>query len=209
MGWFPFFQDLTGRKGLIIGGGTVALRKTEKLLPFGPSLTVVAPELRAEFETLAVTRERRPFMDRDIHGDLAFVIAASGDPAVNRRAAELCGGLGIPVNVADAPELCTFLFPALVTRDRLTVGITTGGASPSASAWIRGAIEEALPENLEEILAWMELQRAWVKENVPREARAACLRQLFAACLEEKNSITEARRDAVVRMEMEHYGNEE
>ena len=44
MAYFPFFVDLTGRTGLLVGGGTVALRKAEKLLPYGPALTVVAPE---------------------------------------------------------------------------------------------------------------------------------------------------------------------
>ncbi len=45
MGYFPFFMDLEGREGLILGGGAVALRKVRKLLPYGPRLTVAAPEI--------------------------------------------------------------------------------------------------------------------------------------------------------------------
>ena len=52
MAYFPFFVDLSGSRGLIVGGGAVALRKVQKLLPYGPELTVVAPELRREFEEL-------------------------------------------------------------------------------------------------------------------------------------------------------------
>lgn len=42
MGYFPFFVDLEGREGLVVGGGAVALRKLQKLLPYGPRLTVAA-----------------------------------------------------------------------------------------------------------------------------------------------------------------------
>ena len=30
MGWFPFFIQLEGARGLLVGGGRVALRKAEK-----------------------------------------------------------------------------------------------------------------------------------------------------------------------------------
>ena len=54
MAYFPFFVDLEGQRGLIVGGGTVALRKAEKLLPYGPALTVVAPEPVSELAALPV-----------------------------------------------------------------------------------------------------------------------------------------------------------
>lgn len=208
MAFFPFFRDIAGKKGLIVGGGSVALRKAEKLQPFGPQLIVAAPEIRPEFSGLGAELRLRPFCDSDISDDLAFVIAACDNREVNRRVHALCVQKNIPVNVADAPELCTFLFPALVTRGKMTIGITTGGASPSASAWVRGSLEEALPEGLEEILLWMEEQRKTVKKTVPPEKRAACLRRLFAACLEEKKIISDDRADRIIGMEMENYGNE-
>ena len=43
MGHFPFFMEIGGKKGVILGGGRVAARKVEKLLPFGPVLTCIAP----------------------------------------------------------------------------------------------------------------------------------------------------------------------
>ena len=42
MGYFPFFIDLAGRAGLVVGGGSTALRKLEKLKPYGPALTAAA-----------------------------------------------------------------------------------------------------------------------------------------------------------------------
>ena len=69
MAYFPFFVDLSGQRGLIVGGGTVALRKAEKLLPYGPELTVVAPEPIQALTALPVTLERRRFRETDLEGD--------------------------------------------------------------------------------------------------------------------------------------------
>ena len=33
MAYFPLFVELQGRRALIVGGGRLALRKAEKLLP--------------------------------------------------------------------------------------------------------------------------------------------------------------------------------
>ena len=40
---FPMFVDLNGKNVLVVGGGAVALRKIQKLRPFGASISVVAP----------------------------------------------------------------------------------------------------------------------------------------------------------------------
>ena len=43
--YFPMFIKLEGRRGLIIGGGMVALRKIEKIAPYGAALRVIAPQM--------------------------------------------------------------------------------------------------------------------------------------------------------------------
>lgn len=52
MGYFPFFADIAGKEFLIVGAGRTALGKAEKLLPFEPEITVVAPQICPEFEKL-------------------------------------------------------------------------------------------------------------------------------------------------------------
>ena len=184
MPYFPIFLDLSGRRVLIVGGGGVALRKAEKLLPYGPALTVVAPSLLPGFEALPqATLLRRPFSPEDLRG-CALVLAATDQPALNREISALCARAGIPVNVADDRDACSFLFPALVRRGAVSVGISTGGASPAAAAWLRGEIEALLPPALEDILPWLEAQRAPLKARLPREEqRSAVLKRLFSACL--------------------------
>lgn len=62
MGHFPFFMEIGGKKGVILGGGRVAARKVEKLLPFGPVLTCIAPAIEEELEQLSRSGEALTFV---------------------------------------------------------------------------------------------------------------------------------------------------
>ena len=189
MAYFPFFVDLSGQKGLIVGGGTVALRKAEKLLPYGPELTVVAPEPIPALTALPVTLERRRFRETDLEG-AGFVIAATDDREENHRISALCRGQNVPVNAVDDREACSFLFPALVRRGDLSVGISTGGSSPAAAAWVRRTLEDQLPPSLEPILVWLEEQRAIWRDSLPQPGRGDWFTQLFSAALEAGRPLT-------------------
>ena len=193
MAYFPFFVHLEDKRGLVVGGGAVALRKAEKLLPYGPRLTAVAPEFRPEFRELqGVELLRRPFEQTDLK-DCDFAVVATDDRALNRDAAELCKERRIPVNVADSREDSTFLFPALLRRGELSVGVSASGASPAAAAWVRDRFAQALPENLEEILEFLEDVREPLRQAVPDgETRRRLLASLAVACMEAGRPLTEA-----------------
>lgn len=186
MSYFPFFIQLQDAPGLIVGGGAVALRKVEKLLPYGPRLTVVAPEIVPELAAMPGIRLlRRAFQPED-RENMTFVIAASDDKELNHEVARLCREQGIPVNVVDDKQACSFLFPALVKRGELSVGISTGGSSPSAAVWLKEQIDTLMPEGLEDILVWLEEQRPLLKARCPEERlRAKAFAKMFAVCLEK------------------------
>ena len=201
MGWFPFFVQLEGARGLLVGGGRVALRKAEKLLPFGVQLTVVAPCFCPPLAALpGLTLCRRAFADSDLSPAPDFVIAATGDRALDRRIAALCRARRILVNVVDDPAACGFYFPALVQRGRLCIGISTGGASPTAAAWLRQKIEALLPPGFDGILDRLASRREAVKAEGGSEAkRAERLQQAFAlelAAAEAPHAPAAARENA-------------
>lgn len=183
MGYFPFFMELDRQEGLIVGGGAVALRKVQKLLPYGPHLTVAAPELLPELSDIpGLNLLRRPFGPDLLEGKF-FVIAATDDLALNRCVAAACRQRRIPVNAVDDREACTFLFPALIKQGDLSVGISTGGTSPSAAVYLKEQISALLPAGFGELLAELDALRPAVKAALPEEARAAAFSQLFAARL--------------------------
>jgi siroheme synthase-like protein len=185
MAFFPFFVDLAGKPGLIVGGGTIALHKIKKLLPYGPSLTVVAPEILPEITSLPnVTCLARAFREEDLDDFPAFVVAGTDDHPLNHRISALCQARSIPVNVVDEPELCTFVFPALVQRGPLSVGISTSGTSPTAAIWVKEQLQDLIPDCMEDLLDWLYQLRPQLRPILPRERdRAKALKVLFQAAL--------------------------
>lgn len=199
MGYFPFFVDIAGKNGVIVGGGKVAVRKVEKLLPFGPRLTVIAPEIeecirtQGEFTHESTSRlhlAEREFAATDLDS-ADFVIAATDDESLNGRISDYCRENRIPVNVVDDREKCSFFFPALVREGDLTIGISTGGKSPLAASWVRRKISEALPPGIGDVIDLMGQIRPQVMAlGMPEAERKDRLERMFLYCVEREGNVT-------------------
>ena len=196
---FPLFIDLNDKTVLVVGGGPVAARKARVLLDYGPRVLVCAPRFVPELEQLSGAELlRQPFVPDLLEG-VSLAIAATDDRALNRTVAQLCRKRAIPVNVADSREESTFLFPAVVRRGRLSVGISTGGASPAAAAHVRRTLEEQLPESLEPILDWLEDQRKKGKDTLPPSRRRSWFSRLLSAALERGRPLTFQETETLLR----------
>lgn len=184
MSYFPFFTDIEGADALIVGGGKVALRKVQKLLPYGPRITVAAPEFSDELEKLeGISLIRSPFEDGMLE-NRRFVIAATDSAELNGHISELCHSMRIPVNVVDDKDKCSFIFPSLIKNGELSIGISTGGASPSAAIYMRDQIEQLIPENIGSIIEFLDSLRPFIRRTLPTEAeRAAIYKKMFAGCM--------------------------
>lgn len=179
MAYFPFFIDLSGRKCLIVGGGKVAARKLKKLSGFGADITLVAPEICEEVHTEGAELIRRGFRDTDLDGAF-LVIAATNDRQLNHRIYTLCTERGILVNTVDDIENCGFIFPALVHREDITVGISTGGKCPAMAKYLRRTIEEQVDEKLLSCAETLSRYRPVIKAMfVTERARAAAMGSLL------------------------------
>lgn len=192
MGYFPFFIDIQDQAGLIVGGGRIAAHKIQKLRPFGPKLTVIAPVIQQNLlEDESLICLEREFTDSDIEGK-TFVIAASDDRGLNAHISRICREKAVPVNTVDDKENCTFLFPALVKEGKLTVGISTAGASPQVAATMRSKIARELPNRMESILDYLEDIRETARQQIPDEtSRAAFLKETASFCIEQNRPLSE------------------
>lgn len=219
MAYFPFYMDITGKKGVIAGGGRTALHKIGRLLPFSPQLIVIAPEILPEIRLMeqneetagsrgrlcAVTCLCRRIEETDLQ-DAAFVIAATDDEDTNSRVSRLCREKGIPVNVVDDKEKCSFIFPALVKKGMLTIAVSTEGASPHAAALLRRKIEAGLPGQIEEILDFLADLRSRAKEQISDPGcRAEFLKEMAQLCLEQEGMIDEETVQARIRAYRDLY----
>ena len=152
---FPLFIDLKEKKVLVVGGGQIALGKIQVLLSFEPDLRVVSPEACETLQGLMLEQSIPWFQRRYAPSDLvdvAMVIAATSDSEVNRQIYEDCRSLGILINVVDEPELCQFIFPSIVRRGELVIGISTSGHYPALSKAIRKQLEAQFPAEYEALL---------------------------------------------------------
>ena len=142
---FPLFIDVAGKRAVIIGGGAVACRRAGVLARFGAEVTLIAPRckpLEGSIEWL-----RRPYSPGDLAGAV-LAVAATDDRSVNRAVGEEARALGIPVSVADAPQECTFFFPAVCTGDNIVAGVAGRGDDHARTARAAKAIRAVL-EGLE------------------------------------------------------------
>lgn len=205
MSYFPFFVEIKDKKCLVVGGGIVALRKIEKLLPFGVEITVVSPAFCTEIEGLeGIRRICRKFEPADVEGML-FVIGATDDEAVNGEISSLCRERNIPVNIVDDPAKCTFFFPALVKKGEFVAGFSTGGGSPLAAQFIRRKVEEAVPVGFDKVVEILADVRPKIKEEIPDiKIRERIFKEIFALALEKEGKLTEIEINEIIRKEGEH-----
>lgn len=200
MAYFPFFTDLEGQQGLIVGGGKVAFHKARILMEYGPRLVVTAPEVVAGLAMLEgqIEIRRREFGPEDLTG-CAFVVAAAGDPLVNRQVSALCRERRIPVNVVDMKEECSFIFPALVRQGDITVGISTSGSSPAAAQYLKQAVQSVIPDCFEELVEQLGRYRSYVKERVDSvEIRSAVLKELAAEGIANGGHLDDSLVDRII-----------
>ncbi|MBK8575293.1 MAG: bifunctional precorrin-2 dehydrogenase/sirohydrochlorin ferrochelatase [Elusimicrobia bacterium] len=137
MGFYPAFLNLSGKECLVVGGGRLALHKTEDLLEAGAQVTVVSPRLAPGFRRLKKVRLlQRVFRAGDLISGPWLVIAATDDESLHARIARLCRARRIWVNVVDRPRLCDFIVPSVVRRGPVTFAVSTGGLSPAVAKYL-------------------------------------------------------------------------
>ena len=144
----PIFMRIASRRCLVIGGGEVALRKVTMLLKAQAAVEVISPvfchALIALAEQQSIQIIKRTFSPDQIDGAV-LVIAATDDEAVNTQISLEAQARNIPVNVVDAPALCTFTMPAIIDRSPLVIAISSNGAAPVLARLIRAKIETMVP----------------------------------------------------------------
>lgn len=174
MAYFPLCINLEGSDVLLMGEGRAMWEKRNILLSFG-----------ANIRLLSEASVYSAFTEADLESRPALVVVADMPLEEKQRISKLCQSKGIPVNVVDMPELCSFYFPSMVTRGDLTVAVSTGGKSPGGAAWLRRHLEKYIPDQTEAILEWAHLLRRRLQNDYPDADRKVVLRQVIDLALSE------------------------
>lgn len=140
---FPLFIDLTGRAAVVVGGGTVGLRRANVLRRFGAEVTVISPQLAGPAE--GVRHIPRSYRTGDLEG--AFLaVAATDDPQVNAAVGQEARQAGLFFNRADCPADCGFFFPAICEGEGLVAGVAGDGRRHRQTAQAARRIRQVLEE---------------------------------------------------------------
>ncbi|WP_299581174.1 siroheme synthase CysG [uncultured Microbulbifer sp.] len=183
MRYLPLAFDVKDRPCLIIGGGSIATRKARLLQKARARIVVVSPDITEELHQMVIDSSgewhRATYSAEYL--DLAdLVIAATNSVAVNGSVSTDARERRLPVNAVDAPELCTFTFPAIVERGDLSIGISSGGAAPVLARRIRAQLEALLSPGLASLVDLAARMRSKVKASLPEARRKNFWEWVFA-----------------------------
>ena len=145
MGYYPIFVQLDQVSVLIVGGGSVALRKIESLLECKAKITIISKTLNSKLKAMVdagkVHWKGKDFSENDLEG-IFLVIAATDEKELNHQISLSAKKRGLLVNAVDQPGDCNFIVPSVIKRGNLAIAISTSGKSPAFSKKIRKKLEK-------------------------------------------------------------------
>ena len=163
--------QIRDRNVVVIGGGRIAQRKVLGLLEAGAKVKVVSPELTSQLlrlsETGQISWRPEPYAKEELEGALLIIAATNvreTNLAVKRDAAPYQ-----LVNLADDPEESDFQVPSVMKRGKLTVAVSTSGASPVLAKKICTQLEQMFDEQYESYLDFLATSRKEIKAAVKDE----------------------------------------
>ncbi len=162
---FSIELNLEGRNVLVVGGGRIALRKVKTLIPTGAHITVVAPQIDPEFETLktgdkvpelsrgaeaSITLKKRPYEPLDLRC-VFMVFICTDQPVVNAQVSNDARARRILVNNACDYLDGDFIVPARMDfGENIAVTVSTQGRAPSLAKKLKQKIQAEWAESLEQ-----------------------------------------------------------
>ena len=177
----PVMLDVAGRRCVVVGAGPVGAERARTLERHGARVILISPDTSPEADALItaglVEHRRSRFAAADLD-DCTLAVAATADAEVNADVADAASAAGIPCNVAGAGPRGDVTLPAALARGRLTVSVSTSGASPRLARLLRDRIGAVHGPEWEELVARIADLRRDI-EALPEDERDAALARMI------------------------------
>lgn len=165
---YPVMLQLANQPVVVVGGGNVAERKVVGLLEANAAVTVVSPAVTEALKELAAKEKicwkKKSFSADDLDGAF-LVIAATNDRRVNEAVAQAAKPHQL-INIADDHERSNFHVPSVVRRGKLTISVSTNGASPTLAKQIRDEIANVYDEEYARYVDFLFACRRYILQHI-------------------------------------------
>jgi len=208
MRYYPVHLDIQNRNCLVVGGGGVGTRKVVTLLDCGANVTVISPVVSKQLRDFAMSGliklKEQSYQSGDLEG-MFLVIGATDDEELNRQISRDADQLNTLCNIADRPEVCNFILPAIVQREDLVITISTSGKSPALAKKLRKTLEYQFGKEYGIFLKLLgAVRKRLLSQTHEPEAHKHLFEQLIAANLIVM--IREEKTDAINALLLETLG---
>ncbi|MFD1413508.1 precorrin-2 dehydrogenase/sirohydrochlorin ferrochelatase family protein [Oceanobacillus jeddahense] len=198
----PILFEIKNKTVIAVGGGAIAARKIMPLSEAHAEITLIAPELHPDLQSLYENGEikwQQRMVQEGEQFDSSILLLMTEKEELNQSLYENKRPEQLVYIVNDAQK-SDFHFPAVLKKGQLTIALSTNGASPIYAKRLKKQLEKHLPVEVEEDLAFLDqarksilaypltakqkkqlLQRITTEDFLRRENR----QQLFEAMLEE------------------------
>ncbi|MBH0229461.1 NAD(P)-binding protein [Halobacillus yeomjeoni] len=178
----PVILNLINTKSIIIGGGAVAEKRARTLVEEGSQVKVISPGVTTGIKTMAVNKDliwiRKSFSEKDLIGAFIVVIATN-NATVNEEVLSAAKDHPL-VNFTSDGERGNLQFPSLLTKGRLKIAISTGGASPKLAALIKKDLEKKYDDRYEQYIDFLYECRQFIKcSSWEQEVKSKLLSRLL------------------------------
>ena len=165
MSSMPLMIDLNDKQIVIVGGGKVATRRATTLVEYCFHVHIVSPTLTTELQNLLengrLTWSEKQFEPQDIKRAYLVVIATD-QPEVNDYV-KACLPHGTLLNHAADAHAGDVTFPSILKRGRLTISVSTNGASPKLGSQIISTLNDMYDDNYETYIEFLYQSRQYIK----------------------------------------------
>jgi precorrin-2 dehydrogenase/sirohydrochlorin ferrochelatase len=153
--FYPILIDLQKFPCLVIGGGQVALRKVQSLILYNVKITVLSPKICKSLKELIKANKIKIILkpySKEYIKNYKIIFCATDNPKISEQVHNDCEQQNILLNVADVPNLCDFILPAVVKRKNLTISVSSQGRAPFFAKEIRKKLDHIFPSYYEDII---------------------------------------------------------
>lgn len=166
MGLVPLMIDLSNQKIKVFGGGKVAEKRIESLINSDAHIHVISPTLTDKLTVMheknKIIWHKRNYRSQDLN-DADFVVSATNQSSVHCDIVQNINKVQL-VNLTHQSHEGNVIFPGTLKRGKLSISVSSEGASPKLVSKILKDLETQFPVDYETYIEFLYECRMKLKE---------------------------------------------